>query len=98
MRDTPERKTYDIEQVSRLLGIGRNQAYEAVKRGDIPTIKIGKRFLVPKTALDRLLEAAVRPLECAPIAGAGRPSARRGAPVSGPGPAAKQRHREGRHE
>ena len=48
--------TYTIEQAARLLGIGRNQAYEAAHRGDIPTIRIGKRFLVPRVALDRLLE------------------------------------------
>lgn len=50
-----ERKTYGVEEAGRLLGIGRNQAYEAAKRGDIPTIKIGKRILVPKAALDRML-------------------------------------------
>jgi excisionase family DNA binding protein len=50
------RRTYDIEEAARLLGIGRNQGYEAARRGDIPTIKMGKRLLVPKAALDRLLE------------------------------------------
>jgi excisionase family DNA binding protein len=52
----PNRKTYDVEEAGRLLGIGRNQAYEAARRGDIPTIKMGKRLLVPKAALDRLLD------------------------------------------
>jgi excisionase family DNA binding protein len=37
------------------LGIGRNQAYEAAHRGEIPSIRIGKRILVPVAALDRLL-------------------------------------------
>jgi excisionase family DNA binding protein len=55
MRPSQERKTYDIGEAGRLLGIGRNQAYEAARRGDIPSIKIGKRVLVPKLALDRLL-------------------------------------------
>lgn len=55
MNPSEERKTYGVEEAGRLLGIGRNQAYEAAKRGDIPTIKIGKRILVPKAALDRLL-------------------------------------------
>lgn len=50
-----ERKTYKVEEAGRLLGIGRNQAYEAAKRGDFPTIKIGKRLLVPKAALDKML-------------------------------------------
>jgi excisionase family DNA binding protein len=55
MRPSEERKTYDIVEAGRLLGIGRNQAYEAAKRGDLPTIRIGRRVLVPKAALDRLL-------------------------------------------
>ena len=50
-----ERKTYNIEEVGRLLGIGRNQAYEAARSGQIPTIKIGKRLLVPKVAIERML-------------------------------------------
>jgi excisionase family DNA binding protein len=55
MDDSTMRLTYNIEEVGRLLGIGRNQAYEAAKRGDFPTIKIGKRLLVPRAALDRML-------------------------------------------
>jgi excisionase family DNA binding protein len=47
--------TYRIEEAAQLLGVGRNHAYEAAKRGDIPSIKIGKRILVPKVALDRML-------------------------------------------
>jgi excisionase family DNA binding protein len=56
MRGSKERLTYNIEEAGRRLGIGRNQAYEAAKRGDFPIIKIGKRLLVPKAAFDRLLK------------------------------------------
>ena len=48
--------TYRIAEVARLLGIGRNSAYEAAKRGDIPSIRIGKRLLVPRAALHRQLD------------------------------------------
>ena len=44
-----------VEDLAARLGIGRNQAYEAARRGDLPTIRIGRRVLVPKAALDRLL-------------------------------------------
>ncbi len=40
------------------IGLGKNATYEAARRGDIPTIRIGGRILVPKAALDRLLESA----------------------------------------
>lgn len=53
-RGTPPATTTIVEAAKRL-GIGRNQAYEAAHRGEIPVIKIGARLLVPTLALDRLL-------------------------------------------
>jgi excisionase family DNA binding protein len=47
--------TWTVTQCAELLGIGRNSAYEAVNRGEIPVIRIGKRILVPRAALERLL-------------------------------------------
>lgn len=49
------RRTYHIEEIAKLFGIGRNQAYECAKRGDFPTIKLGKRLVAPKAAIDRML-------------------------------------------
>ena len=57
--DKDQRKTYDVDEAGRLLGLGRNAAYEAAKRGDIPIIRIGRRLLVPKAALDRMLNGGV---------------------------------------
>ena len=59
MEQPISRRTYTIEEAAQLLGIGRNHAYEAAKRGDIPSIKIGKRIVVPKAAIDRMLEGEV---------------------------------------
>ena len=50
-----ERATYTIEEVAEILGIGRSSAYQAVRAGDIPTIKVGRRLLVPRAALERML-------------------------------------------
>ena len=50
-----DRKTYDVEEAGRLAGISRNHAYEAVKSGEIPSIKIGNRILVPREKWDRIL-------------------------------------------
>jgi excisionase family DNA binding protein len=50
-----ERRTIDVPEAGRILGLSRNAAYDAAARGDIPTIRIGKRLLVPKAALDRML-------------------------------------------
>jgi excisionase family DNA binding protein len=52
----PNRGTLTVEEAARRLGICRASALLAVKRGDIPAIRIGKRFYVPKAALERLLQ------------------------------------------
>lgn len=55
-----ERQTLNLwPDTGKILGLGRNSTFEAAKRGDIPTIRIGGRILVPKQSLDRLLGAAV---------------------------------------
>lgn len=53
-----ERQTVTVEEAAQILGIGRNSAYEAVRRGELPAIRIGRRFVIPKAALERLLAAA----------------------------------------
>jgi excisionase family DNA binding protein len=50
-----DRLTVTVEEAAKKLGISRAFAYEAVNSGDIPTIRIGRRILVPKAALHRLL-------------------------------------------
>ena len=58
MKSDEQRLTYDVAEAGRKLGLGRNAAYEAVARGDIPSVRIGKRLLVPRAALDRMLSGA----------------------------------------
>lgn len=50
-----DRLTLTVEEAATLLGISRAFAYEAVKNGEIPSIRIGRRVLVPKAALERFL-------------------------------------------
>ncbi len=52
--DTPK-ATLTIAEAAKALGVGKNQAYEAAHRGEIPTIKIGHRILVPRAAFERML-------------------------------------------
>ena len=44
-----------VDEVAALLGISRASAYEAARRKEIPTIRIGRRVLVPSDALEKLL-------------------------------------------
>ena len=55
-----DRLVLTMEEAGKLLGLGRSGTYEAAKRGDIPTLKIGSRILVPKVALLKLLEETAR--------------------------------------
>lgn len=43
--------TITIEQTARLLGLGRTAAYDAARRGQLPTRRLGRRLLVPIPAL-----------------------------------------------
>lgn len=55
--DTP--KTLDVPTAGRLyFGLSRNGSYEAAKRGDLPTIRVGRLLRVPIVALERKLNAA----------------------------------------
>lgn len=53
-----ERKVYTVEEVGRLLGWSRVKAYQAAKDGTLPSIRHGRRVIVPRAALDRWLETA----------------------------------------
>jgi excisionase family DNA binding protein len=59
-----ERLTLSVEECAKRLGIGRNSAYEAVARGEIPVIRVGKRLLVPKVQLDKLLIGETPAVKC----------------------------------
>jgi excisionase family DNA binding protein len=54
-RAAQRRMTLTVEETAQRLGIGRNQAYEAIRRGEIPVVRIGKRLLIPEAALERML-------------------------------------------
>lgn len=45
------RATITIEQTAQILGLGRTAAYDAARRGELPTRRLGRRLLVPVPAL-----------------------------------------------
>jgi excisionase family DNA binding protein len=47
-----------VEEAATRLGISRPSAYQGVRFGQIPSIRIGRRLLVPVAALDRMLNGA----------------------------------------
>lgn len=56
-----EVKTLSVPEAGeRYFGLSRNGSYDAARRGDLPTIRIGKLLRVPVSALERMLEEAGR--------------------------------------
>lgn len=49
--DIDARLTLSVEEVASLLGLGRTATYEAARRGEIPSRKLGRRVIVPVPAL-----------------------------------------------
>jgi excisionase family DNA binding protein len=42
----------------RYFGLSRDGSYRAAERGEIPTIRVGRRLRVPVRAMERLLDTA----------------------------------------
>jgi len=56
---TTERSlAWTVEETGRLLGISRAHAYELVARGELPHLRLGRRVVVPKYAIEALLARA----------------------------------------
>ena len=51
-----EKQVLTVEEAGKVLGLGRASSYQAAARGDIPTIRIGRKLLVPIRGLELLLE------------------------------------------
>jgi excisionase family DNA binding protein len=49
------RLTWTVTEAAKLLGISPTSAYEAARRGELPVRVIGRRMLIPRAALLRLL-------------------------------------------
>jgi excisionase family DNA binding protein len=57
-KEKEKRAVLTVQETADRLGIGINQAYAGIKSGVIPSLRIGKRIIVPKAALERKLEGA----------------------------------------
>jgi excisionase family DNA binding protein len=50
-----DKATLTIAEAASVLGIGRNSAYAAARQGQLPTVRMGKRLLVPIARLEKML-------------------------------------------
>ena len=60
-RSQPESAlTYSVEHAGKLLGIGRNAAYLAVQSGQLPALRFGTNWRIPRKVVDMLIEQAAK--------------------------------------
>ena len=55
------RSTFTVEETAEILGLSRDLAYAAANNGGLPVLRIGRRFVVPRIGLERLLAGGVQP-------------------------------------
>ncbi|MGE0491184.1 MAG: helix-turn-helix domain-containing protein [Vulcanimicrobiota bacterium] len=55
---TPKPATYSVAQAAKILGLSKGATYIGIKDGSIPSIRVGRRILVPRAKLERLLGLA----------------------------------------
>lgn len=60
--------TLSVEQAAKVLGISTNGCYAAIHADEVPSIRLGRRLLVPRHGLEQLLGG---PLPSEPEAPAG---------------------------
>ncbi len=53
-----ERLTYDAGTAAKLLGLSKNSVYQGLLTGQIPCIVIGRRKIIPRAALEKMLAEA----------------------------------------
>ena len=51
------RLTLTVEEAAELLGVSRALGYELVARGEIASLRLGRRIVVPRRAIESMLDA-----------------------------------------
>jgi excisionase family DNA binding protein len=51
-----DKLTLTVPETAKLLGISRGHAYELVARQELPAIKLGRRLLIPRQAIEAMLQ------------------------------------------
>lgn len=54
-----ERLALSVEEAGALLGISRDLAYDLVARRELPSVRLGRRLVVPRRSLEEVLERLV---------------------------------------
>jgi excisionase family DNA binding protein len=53
------RDSFTVEEAGEILGLSRWAAYQAASNGNLPVVRVGHRLIVPRHALEKLLDVSV---------------------------------------
>lgn len=53
--ELPDKPAFSVKEVATILGISRDVVYDCANTGDIPALRLGRRLLIPRAALARML-------------------------------------------
>ena len=56
-KEIPERRTYTVDNIAQILGIGRTSAYILVKEGHFKIVRIGNAIRISKRSFDEWLDS-----------------------------------------
>lgn len=56
-----DRLAYTVTETAQALGIGRTVAYDLIRRGEIPHVRIGRSIRIPRASLDAWLQGRTKP-------------------------------------
>ncbi len=59
----PQRATMTVNELAHTLGIGPGTAARLVRAGIVPSIRAGRRVLIPRAVVDRILETGQWPTD-----------------------------------
>ena len=55
--NAPKRRTYTVEEIAKILNIGRTSAYSLVKEGHFKVVRVGNAIRISKKSFDEWLDA-----------------------------------------
>lgn len=55
-QELPDKRTYTVEEIAHILGIGRTSAYILVKEGHFKIVRIGNAIRISKRSFDEWLD------------------------------------------
>ena len=55
-QELPDKRTYTVKEIARILGIGRTSAYILVKEGHFKIVRIGNAIRISKRSFDEWLD------------------------------------------